>query len=196
MKIVALISGKGTNLRDILMQLGQLGEKKQKHPLASVVAIGSDTPKANLQFFTSCGIDTFCVDFSKYKSRKEWDERMIDAVAAYSPDLVVLSGFMRILSSDFINFFNGKIINTHPSFLPSFPGHRAVKDALEAGVDETGASVIAIDSGVDTGRILTQEKIKILPKDTEETLHHRIKLVERRLLFDVIKAIAFGNINI
>jgi phosphoribosylglycinamide formyltransferase-1 len=100
--------------------------------------------------------------------------------------VIVLSGFMKILPPSLVAKFQPRIINTHPSFLPDFPGAHAVKDALAAHVTATGASVIVVDDGVDTGAILAQGRVPVLPGDTEESLHARIKVLERQLLLDVL----------
>ena len=108
----------------------------------------------------------------------------------WSPDLVVLSGLMRLLPASVVDAWAPHLINTHPAYLPEFPGAHGVRDALAAGVAETGASVIVVDNGVDSGPILAQERVPVLPGDTEHTLHERIKPVERRLLIEVVRAIA------
>jgi phosphoribosylglycinamide formyltransferase-1 len=115
---------------------------------------------------------------------------LADHVASYDPDLVILSGFMRIVPPGFVRRFAPMLLNTHPSFLPDFPGARAVRDAVDAGVTETGASVIVVDDGVDTGPILAQRRVPILDGDTESTVHERIKIVERELLVEVVRDIA------
>jgi phosphoribosylglycinamide formyltransferase-1 len=101
---------------------------------------------------------------------------------------------MRLLPPALVAEFSPALINTHPAFLPEFPGAHGVRDALAAGVTQTGASVIVVDDGVDTGPILAQERVPILSGDTEHTLHERIKPVERRLLIDVVRGIATGEI--
>ena len=111
-----------------------------------------------------------------------------EALESYTPDLIILSGFMRLLPPSLVARFTPRIINTHPAFLPEFPGAHGVRDALAAGVRETGASVIVVDDGMDTGEILAQERVPVLPEDDEESLHERVKIVERRLLLDVLGA--------
>ena len=114
----------------------------------------------------------------------------------WKPDLVVLSGLMRLLPASLVDEWAPRLINTHPAHLPEFPGAHGVRDALAAGVDRTGASVIVVDSGVDTGPILAQERVPVLPGDDEHTLHDRIKPVERRLLIDVVQRIASGELDL
>jgi phosphoribosylglycinamide formyltransferase-1 len=103
---------------------------------------------------------------------------------------------MRLLPAEVVRALAPRLVNTHPAYLPEFPGAHAVRDAMQAGARETGASVIVVDEGVDTGPILAQERIPVLPGDGEDDLHDRIKVVERRLLADVIRQIAAGNIRL
>jgi len=123
----------------------------------------------------------------KGQDRTRWDEELTQIVAGYEPDLVISAGFMKLVGEAFLARFSGRFINTHPALLPSFPGAHAVRDALAAGVKVTGCTVFAVDEGVDTGPIIAQEAVEVLPGDDEVTLHERIKQVERRLLVDVVK---------
>jgi phosphoribosylglycinamide formyltransferase-1 len=116
--------------------------------------------------------------------RAEWDRELETLIAALKPDLVVSAGFMRILSERITSKF--KIINSHPALLPLYPGAHAVRDALAAGATETGTTIHWVDAGVDTGKVITQERVEILPGDTEESLHERIKIVERGLIVATI----------
>jgi phosphoribosylglycinamide formyltransferase-1 len=116
--------------------------------------------------------------------RTEWDRELETLIAALRPDLVVSAGFMRILSERTTKRFN--IINSHPALLPLFPGAHAVRDALAAGATETGTSIHWVDGGVDTGEVIAQERVEIHPGDTEESLHERIKIVERGLIVATI----------
>jgi phosphoribosylglycinamide formyltransferase-1 len=126
------------------------------------------------------------VPLSEFSSREEWGEALGDALDSYSPDLIILSGFMKLLPASVVSRFAPRILNTHPAYLPEFPGAHAVRDALEAGVSQTGASVIVVDEGIDTGEILAQERVPLEPGDDESALHDRIKVVERRLLLQVL----------
>jgi phosphoribosylglycinamide formyltransferase-1 len=116
--------------------------------------------------------------------REKWNQEMLETVADYDPDLVVSVGFMRILSPGFVSIF--KVINTHPALLPAFPGAHAVRDALAAGVSTTGSTVHWVDSGVDTGKVIEQRSVEIEPGESEEHLHERIKIVERRLIVETL----------
>jgi phosphoribosylglycinamide formyltransferase-1 len=129
--------------------------------------------------------DTFGPDFD----RVAYTERVVDALAAHGAELVPMAGFMTILAKPMFDAFEGRILNTHPSLLPSFPGAHAVRDALEHGVQVTGCTVHVATTDLDAGPILAQEAVPVLPDDTEATLHERIKVVERRLYPDTIRAI-------
>ena len=115
---------------------------------------------------------------------------LADAVAAHDPDWVVCAGFMRILGPAFVSRFAGRIVNTHPALLPSFPGAHGVRDALAYGVKVTGCTVHLVDDGVDTGPVLAQAAVSVEPDDDEATLHERIKTVERGLLVETVSALA------
>ncbi|MBT4909621.1 MAG: phosphoribosylglycinamide formyltransferase [Microbacteriaceae bacterium] len=182
-RLVVLISGSGTNLAALLRDLPGSGID------AEVVAVGADGQAPGLQHANERGIPTCVVSPGEYESRESWGVALGDEVASYLPDWVVLSGFMKLLPPGFVDRFPGRILNTHPAYLPEFPGAHGVRDALAAGASETGASVIIIDDGVDTGDILARERVPIHPGDTSEVLHERIKVVERALLLDVLRTL-------
>ncbi len=184
LRVVVLISGTGSNLRAFLE-----GCDSGSIP-ATVVAVGADVNAAGLEHASSRGIPTFVEPLNAGDDRAAWGDRLADAIAAYDPDLVILSGFMRLVPPAVVSRFSPMLLNTHPAYLPEFPGAHGVRDAFEAGVSETGASVIVVDNGVDTGPILAQRRVPILPTDTVESLHDRIKPVERELLAEVVRDIA------
>lgn len=161
---------------------------------ARIVAVGADRDGAGLGHAEEFGIPTFTVPFRDYDTREAWGEALNAHLELYSPDLLVLSGLMRLLPAGVVERWQPSIINTHPAYLPEFPGAHGVRDALAAGVTRTGASVIAVDNGIDTGMILAQERVDVHPGDTQDTLHDRIKPVERRLLIDVVRRIAVGDL--
>ena len=179
-RLVVLISGSGTNLQSLLESL-----PNTEIP-ADVVAVGSDTMAPGLQHATDRSIPTFVVPLGDFPSREEWGAALGDTLESYQPDLIVLSGFMKLLPPSFVTRFAPRIINTHPAFLPEFPGAHAVRDAMEAGVSHSGASVIIVDEGVDTGEILAQRRVPVEVGDDEASLHDRIKVVERELLLEVL----------
>lgn len=135
-------------------------------------------------------VPNFAVRLADHPDRAAWDTALTNAVAAYRPDLVVSAGFMKILGPTFLAAFGGRILNTHPALLPSFPGPHPVTDALDHGVKVTGCTVHLVDEGTDTGPIVAQQAVTVEPDDTEAELHERIKVVERRMLVDVVGRLA------
>jgi phosphoribosylglycinamide formyltransferase-1 len=190
LRLVVLISGGGSNLRALLE-----ASDDAEFP-ARVVAIGADRDAEGLAHAEEYGIPSFVVPYGSFESREAWGDELLDQLRQWGADLVILSGFMRLLPPRVVEALSPALINTHPAFLPEFPGAHAVRDAVAAGVRETGASVIVVDGGVDTGPVLAQQRIPVLPDDTEGRLHDRIKLVERQLLVDVVLDIANGRIDL
>lgn len=188
--VAVLISGAGSNLRALLEAAAS-----PAYP-ARIIAVGADREADGFAHADEFGIPTFLVPYERFDSREAWGEELQRQLEAWRPDLVVLSGLMRLLPPDVVAAWSPRIINTHPAYLPEFPGAHGVRDALAAGVDTTGASVIVVDDGVDTGPILAQERVAVVPGDTEQTLHDRIKPVERRLLIDVVRRIATGDLDL
>lgn len=190
LKLVVLISGGGSNLRALLD-----AAQDAQFP-ARVVAIGADRDADGFAHAEEFGIPTFSVAVGAFADRDAWGDALLEQIEVWQPDLVVLSGFMKLLPPRVVEALAPNVINTHPAYLPEFPGAHAVRDAIAAGVPETGASVIVVDAGVDSGPILAQERVPVLPGDTEATLHDRIKPVERRLLIQTILDIANRTIDL
>jgi phosphoribosylglycinamide formyltransferase-1 len=190
LSLVVLISGGGSNLRSLLDASDGVGFP------ARVVAIGSDRDAEGLSHAEEFGIPSFSVAWADYPDRESWGDALLEQIEQWEPDLVILSGFMRLLPPRVVAALRSRLVNTHPAYLPEFPGAHAVRDALAAGVAETGASIIAVDDGVDSGPVLARERVPILPGDTESTLHDRIKLVERRLLVQTVLDIAQGRLDL
>jgi len=188
--LVVLISGGGSNLAALLE-----AAESADFP-ARVLAVGADRDANGLDHAEHYGIPTFTVPMSSFASREEWGDELLEQIQLWNADLVVLSGFMKLLPPRVVEALSPNIINTHPAYLPEFPGAHAVRDALVAGATQTGASVIKVDNGVDSGPIIVQERVAIVPGDTEEHLHSRIKPVERRLLVQTIEDIANNRINL
>lgn len=188
--VAVLISGTGSNLRALLEAAAD-----PAFP-ARIVVVGADRQADGFAHAEEFGIPTVMVPFREFETREHWGDELQRQIDVWAPDLVVLSGLMRLLPDGLVGAWAPRLINTHPAYLPEFPGAHGVRDALAAGVDETGASVIVVDGGVDTGPILAQERVVILPGDTEHTLHDRIKPVERRLLIDVVRAVATGELDL
>lgn len=190
LSLVVLISGGGSNLRALLD-----ASQDAEFP-ARVVAVGADRDADGFAHAEEYGIPTFSVAMSNFADRDAWAAELLAQVRSWNADLVVLSGFMKLLPPDFVAALSPYLINTHPAYLPEFPGAHGVRDALAAGAIQTGASVIVVDNGVDSGPIISQERIPIEPGDTEASLHDRIKPVERRLLIQAILDIANSAIDL
>lgn len=190
LSLVVLISGGGSNLRALLE-----ASEDVEFP-ARVIAVGADRDADGFEHAENFAVPTFSVAMSNFADRDAWGDALLEQIRVWAPDLVVLSGFMKLLPPHVVEALAPNLINTHPAYLPEFPGAHAVRDAIAAGVTETGASVIVVDNGVDTGPIISQERIPVLPGDTELSLHERIKPVERRLLVQAILDIATNRINL
>jgi phosphoribosylglycinamide formyltransferase-1 len=187
-RLVVLASGTGSLLNSLLA--ATVGD----YP-ARVVAVGTDRDCLAAEIASAASLPTFTVRLGDYPGRDAWDAAITDATVAHSPDLIVSAGFMKILGPQFLSRFCGRTLNTHPALLPAFAGAHAVPDAMAYGVKVTGCTVHLVDAGMDTGPILAQEPVAVLDGDTEETLHERIKVIERRLLVDVVAAIATRGVT-
>lgn len=181
-RVVVLLSGSGT-LFQALLDAISAGEVD-----AEVVAVVADRADCGgLERARDAGIPAIAHPFVKGSDRTAWDAELRDVVARFSPDLVASAGFMKLVGEAFLAEFGGRTINTHPALLPSFPGMHGPRDALRAGVKVSGATVFVVDAGVDTGRILLQGAVDVLDDDDVESLHERIKQVERRLLVKAVQ---------
>lgn len=190
-RVVILLSGSGT-LAQALMD-----DAARSNCAYVVVGVVSDRADAyGLVRARERGIPISVVSPGDHPDRPGWDRALADAVATFSPNWVVSAGFMRILGSAFLARFGGRVINTHPALLPAFPGAHGVRDALTYGVRVTGCTVHFVDAGVDTGPIIAQEAVTVLPDDTVESLHERIKAVERRMLVDVVNELAGDRLHL
>ena len=187
-RLVVLASGTGSLLASLLD--AAVGD----YP-ARVVAVGADRDCPAVQLAGEAAVPTYTVRLGDYPDRASWDTAITAATAAHEPDLVVSAGFMKILGPQFLSHFPGRVVNTHPALLPAFPGAHAVPVALEYGVKVTGCTVHLVDAGTDTGPILAQQPVPVFDDDDEATLHERIKVVERRLLVDVLEALATRGVT-
>ncbi|MFF8288259.1 phosphoribosylglycinamide formyltransferase [Streptomyces sp. NPDC016309] len=186
-RLVVLVSGSGTNLQALLDAIGDDPDGFG----ARIVAVGADRDGiAGLERAERAGLPTFVCRVKDHATRDAWDHALTVATAAYEPDLVVSAGFMKILGREFLARFGGRIVNTHPALLPSFPGAHGVRDALAHGVKVTGCTVHFVDDGVDTGPIIAQGVVGVRDEDDEDALHERIKEVERSLLVEVVGRLA------
>jgi phosphoribosylglycinamide formyltransferase 1 len=184
-RVVVLVSGSGTTLQALL------DAADDREYGASVVAVGADRPGIEgLTRAEKAGVPTFVRQVGDYPTRADWDAALADAVAAYEPDLVVSAGFMKLVGPAFLARFGGRLVNSHPALLPSFPGMHGPRDALEHGVKVTGCTLFFVDAGVDTGPIVDQRVVPVLPGDGVSELHERIKIAEREMLVDAIGRLA------
>ena len=190
LSVAVLISGAGSNLRALLDAAAD-----PDYP-ARVAVVGADREADGFAHAEDYGIPSFMVPWVQFDSREEWGAELGAQLAVWQPDLVVLSGLKRLLPATLVDEWSPRILNTHPAYLPEFPGAHGVRDALAAGVAQSGASVIIVDNGIDSGPILAQERVPVLADDDEASLHDRIKPVERRLLIDVVRRVAVGELDL
>ena len=193
LRLGVLGSGRGSNLVAIADAIGR-GDL----PAKITVAISDVEDAAFLQHAEQLGIPGQFIDPGKYRTKLDEDaeQAYIAALQSSNVDLVVLAGFMRILKGDFLRAFEGRVINIHPSLLPSFPGLEAWKQALDYGVKHTGATVHFVDQGIDSGAIIAQETLPVQDEDTPESLLERIHSAEHRILPASIAAIASGKVEL
>jgi phosphoribosylglycinamide formyltransferase-1 len=176
--IGVLVSGEGTNLQALIDQG------------LPVVAVASNKPGARaLARAQAAGVPTAVFSLEEYPSRQERDLAMAAWLQGQGVRLVVCAGYMHLLTRPFLERFPGRVVNVHPSLLPAFPGARPLEQALAAGARETGVTVHLVDEGVDSGPILAQEPVPILPGDTPESLRERVHAVEHRLLPRVVRSL-------
>lgn len=186
LKVVVLASGSGTLFQSLI--------DAQNSADFEIVSLITDVQCAAIERAQNANIPTQIVPLGQ--DRVAWDVQLRDAISRSQPDLIISAGFMKIIGSATLAQFEGQIINTHPALLPLFPGAHAVRDALAAGATQTGSTIHFVDSGMDTGQVIAQRSVDITPDDTESSLHERIKVVERELLVDTVRAIVAGDITI
>jgi phosphoribosylglycinamide formyltransferase 1 len=186
--IVALISGRGSNLKAII---------EAQLPLVEIRAVISNRPEApGLRYAEEAGISTEVLDHTQFKSRLEFDTALQACIDHYQPKLVVLAGFMRILSSQFVAYYQGRLFNIHPSLLPAFKGLHTHKRALEAGVKEHGVSVHFVTEDLDSGPVIIQARVPVLSDDDEESLAARVLEQEHRIYPEAIQWFAEGRLQL
>ncbi len=185
-RIVVLASGEGSVAQSLFDSVTKVDGALHKKLFISAVI--TENPSAGIVARAKASnIESTVIPFRSGAERAQWERELSAAIAAMDPWLVVSAGFMKILSPDFVNRF--QIINTHPSLLPLFPGAHAVRDALAAGVSESGCTLHFVDAGVDTGAIIAQRKLEVAANESEESLHERIKVLERELIIFGILAL-------
>ena len=183
LRLVVLVSGSGSNLQALIDAAAEPGAPFR------VVAVGADRDGTlGLERAVGNGIPTFVCRVPDYTTRADWDEALARLISDAVPDLVVSAGFMKVLGPTVLA--RHRVINTHPALLPSFPGAHGVRDAMAHGVRVTGCTCHWVDAGVDTGAIIDQRAVRVEDDDTVETLHERIKVLERDMLVEVVRALA------
>lgn len=186
-----LVSGRGSNLQAILDAINA------DRLTAKIGVVICDNPEANaLRKVAGTGIPTAVIERRSFAAKQEFEEAVIAQLDLHHVELVVLAGFMRILSPRFINRFPARIMNIHPALLPAFPGLDAQKQAIEYGVKVSGATVHFVDEGMDSGPIILQEAVPVETEDTVATLSERILHLEHRLYVRAIRLYCEGRINI
>ena len=190
LRVVVLISGNGSNLQAIIDSI-------QEHKLpVHIVAVFSNNPDAfGLQRANKASIPTVVINHREYATREQYDQSLMQQIDSYQPNLIVLAGFMRILTDEFVNHYPGRMINIHPSLLPKYKGTKTHQRVLEAGDHEHGCSVHYVTPELDSGPVIMQAKIAIEPRDTEETLKQKIHMQEHHIYPEAIRWIAEGRIG-
>ncbi len=189
--VVVLVSGAGTNLQALIDATADPAYGVR------IAAVGAD--RADIEGLSRARhaqIPTFVCRLADFATRAEWDAALTRQVAAYSPRLVVLAGFMKLTGEAFLGRFGGRTVNTHPALSPSFPGMHGPREALDYGVKVTGCTLFVVDSGVDTGPIVAQSAVSVHDGDTAATLHERIKTAERRMLVDYVGRMVRGGFTV
>lgn len=184
LRVVVLASGAGTLFEALAIRADEIG--------IEIVGLVTDAKVAACDRAAALNIPVTVIPMTV--DRIAWDQSLATELRSLQPELIVSAGFMKILGQEVLASYMGRIINTHPALLPLFPGAHAVRDALQAGVSETGATVHFVDAGIDTGQIIMQQQVMVEPDDTEALLHERIKVVEREILMRVVRDIANGKI--
>jgi phosphoribosylglycinamide formyltransferase-1 len=184
LRVVVLASGAGTLFEALAIRADEIG--------IEIVGLVTDAKVAACDRAAALNIPVTVIPMTV--DRIAWDQFLATELRRLQPELIVSAGFMKILGQEVLASYMGRIINTHPALLPLFPGAHAVRDALQAGVSETGATVHFVDAGIDTGQIIMQQQVMVEPDDTEALLHERIKVVEREILMRVVRDIANGKI--
>jgi len=180
-RLLVLVSGTGSILQALLDACADDSFG------ARIVAVGADRDgTGGAERARAAGLPTFVRRLKDYPDRAGWDKALTLDCAAFEPDLIIAAGFLKLVGADFLAEFGGRMINTHPALLPSFPGMHSVRDALAHGVKVTGCSVILADAGVDSGPILAQAAVPVLDDDDEDSLHERIKVAERALVVETV----------
>ncbi len=188
--LVVLISGSGSNLQAIIDAI-----REQQLPAEIRAVISNQADAYGLQRAQQAGIETRVLDHQAYPDRERYDQALADLVSSFDPELVILAGFMRILSPAFVHRFQGRMLNIHPSLLPRYPGLHTHQQALDAGDAEHGASVHFVTDELDGGPLLLQARVPVLPDDDADRLARRVLAREHVIYPEVIRWIAEGRLR-
>ena len=187
--IVVLISGGGSNLQAII------DAASNDLPVEIRAVISNKADAYGLERAKQAGIDTVVIDHTQFDSRETFDAELSRSIDSYSPELVVLAGFMRILSDGFVHHYDGRMLNIHPSLLPRYKGTNTHARAIEAGDSEAGCSVHLVTAELDSGQVLLQARVPILEGDTPNTLAARVLVEEHRIYPEAIRQFAIGKLS-
>ena len=192
MRLAVLVSGSGTNLAALLRAIA-----RDSAFGGEVVVVGSDRGDAGgLRLAAEAGVPSVVEELGDHADRAAWEAALVAGLQRHQPEAVVLAGFMKIVSGEFLRHWPHRVVNTHPSLLPAFPGAHAVREALDHGVKVTGSTVHLVDELVDHGPIIAQEAVPVHPEDDEDRLHERIKEVEHRLFPACVRALCRGELEV
>ena len=189
--IVILISGRGSNMEAIVNACQQEG-----WPARIAAVISNKASAGGLQFAASHGIATAVVDHKAFDSREAFDAELARVIDSFTPDVVVLAGFMRILTEGFVRHFDGRMLNIHPSLLPAFPGLHTHQRAIDAGCKLAGATVHFVTPELDHGPIVAQAAVPVLPTDTEDSLSARVLTQEHRIYPQAVRWMVEGQLDV
>jgi phosphoribosylglycinamide formyltransferase-1 len=190
-KILVLASGNGTNFQALI------DASRERDFPARIVAVGCNQPGAfALERAAQANIETFVVNHSKFESREAFDASLMADILRYNPDLIVLAGFMRILTNDFVRAFRGRMLNIHPSLLPRYTGLNTHQRAIEAGDTLHGASVHFVTEELDGGPVIAQAEVQVAPDDTPESLAEKVQEKEHLLYPIVVRWFCEGRIQL
>ncbi len=191
-KLAVLASGRGSNLQSLIDKL----HLKKDNSIEIKCVISNNKEAYALKRAQKTKIPFYLIANNMYNNRREHEQQIKKIIDSYDIDLIVLAGYMKVLSSSFVDYFKNKIINIHPSLLPAFPGLDAQKQAVDYGVKVSGCTVHFVDKGVDSGPIIKQKAVCVNQNDTADTLSKKILKEEHKLLPNVVKLIAEGKIII
>jgi phosphoribosylglycinamide formyltransferase-1 len=187
MKAVVLISGRGSNMESLL---------KAGLPVEFAAVISNKPEAYGLEVARQLGIKAVVIDHRQFPDREQFDAALAAEIDRHAPDLIILAGFMRVLTDDFVRRYQGRIINIHPALLPSFPGLHTHRRALEAGVRVHGCTVHFVTPEVDVGPIIIQAAVPVLDDDTEASLSARVLEQEHRIYAQAVRWLAEGRLTI